>query len=136
MVLSANDKNNGGGYSIEDILEEVRRMRKDQTKRPDNADRLKRNSADHGPALHDTGNINKMPAKDMPQDAGTKLNKPSDSNIGNTHNNVHKSQTDIQRGKSIPEHKSISPAVIFVFPRLSISIFPFSSNMKQETPPK
>lgn len=108
MVLSANDKNNGGGYSIEDILEEVRRMRKDQTRRPDNADRLKRNSADHGPALHDTGNINKMPAKDMPQDAGTKLNKPSDSNIGNTHNNVHKSQTDIQRGKSIPEHKSIS----------------------------
>lgn len=40
MVLGANDKNNGG-YSIEDILEEVRRMRKEQTKKPGGVDRPK-----------------------------------------------------------------------------------------------
>ena len=105
--MGANDKNNGG-YSIEDILEEVRRMRKDQTKRASGADKLQQGSAGDAHALHNESKYEKSDLNGAPKPdlSGSSAPKPEISNPkikreqSNINNNVGKQQPSVRRDRA------------------------------------
>lgn len=114
MVLGANDKNNGGGYSIEDILEEVRRMRKDQGSRPKGGDKPNSGTSPQSSATDNAGTGSNAGSGA----GGTTGRQPGDTakNFGNTPgaqhgsgSSIHKSDESAAQGRQPADNRPSKP---------------------------
>ena len=114
MVLGANDKNNGGGYSIEDILEEVRRMRKDQGSRPKGGDKPNSGTSPQSSATDNAGTGSNAGSGA----GGTTGRQPGDTakNYGNTSGarngsggSIHKSDESAAQDRQSADKRPLKP---------------------------
>ena len=100
--MGANDKNNGG-YSIEDILEEVRRMRKEQTKKPGGVDRPKQSPNAQGSVSRDVSAAGKKELNNVSKPQTEDMLKKSGSAAGSKDKeiqNIHKLQKKLPQDKA------------------------------------
>ncbi len=142
MVLGANDKNNGG-YSIEDILEEVRRMRKEQTKKPGGVDRPKQSPNAQGSVSRDVSAAGKKELNNVSKPQTEDMLKKSGSAAGSKDKeiqNIHKLQKKLPQDKASEiESASKRPADGMMntsAPKAPKTVPPHREDSKSSEPPK